>query len=356
MRICILADGDSTHTQKWVEYFVKVGYKVHLISMRNAKIQYPQNVKTYVVKPISGSKLSYFLLISRIKKIVKKIKPDILHSFYASSYGMLGMMCNFHPYIISAWGSDIYEFPNKNLLNRFLLKRILNSGEVICSTSKDMKREIKKFYNDEVVLTPFGVDTKRFKSSTPILQKEYITIGITKNLEKIYGINYLIEAFAQLCNERKQDLKLLIVGDGTERENLQKLCKDKGILSNVSFTGRVENKDIPKYINEMDLLCFPSLSESFGVAAVEAQACGRPVVASKVGGLKEIIINDYNGYLIEPENVEDIKEKINLMLSDRKKMIEFSINARESIKKNYDWYENAKVMSDLYEKYTNGIQ
>lgn len=352
MRICILADADSIHTRKWVEYFLKLNYEVHLVSMRNAKFKYSDEVKIYLIQPIVNSKLSYFLLISKVKNIVNKIKPDILHSFYASSYGMLGMMCDFHPYVISAWGSDIYEFPNKSFLNKLLLKKILNSGEAICSTSNDMAVEIKNYYNGKVVLTPFGVDTERFKMDTPILQKEYITIGITKNLEKIYGINYLIEAFAQICS-KEEDLRLLIVGDGKEKQNLQQLCKEKGIVNKVSFVGRVANNDIPKYINQMDIVCFPSLSESFGVAAVEAQACGRPVIATRVGGLKEIVIDNYNGYLIEPGNIEDIKEKIMFMIKDKKKMKEFSKNAREYVQKNYNWYDNAKIMSDLYENILN---
>ncbi|MCY6353884.1 glycosyltransferase [Clostridium sp. ZS2-4] len=351
-KVCVLADAESIHTKKWVEYFVQLGHDVHLISMRDTQYMYPSSVHLYIIKPPLRSKLSYFLLIPKVRNIIKKIQPDILHSYYASSYGMLGMLCNFHPYIVSAWGSDIYEFPKSSFLNRSLLSKILNSAEVVCSTSKDMASEIKKYYDGEIVLTPFGVDTNKFKCITPIFSKEYVTIGINKGLEKIYGINYLIEAFAQLYNDWKQDkLRLMIVGDGSERKNLEFLCKDKGIESKVTFVGRVENDEIPRYLNNMDIVCFPSLSESFGVAAVEAGACCRPVIASKVGGLKEVIVDEHSGYLVDKENSEVIKEKIEFILANKNKAVEIGENARNYINKNYSWQSNTEIMRKLYSRY-----
>ncbi|PRR75453.1 glycosyltransferase [Clostridium thermopalmarium] len=351
-RICILGDADSIHTKKWIDYFSELNYEIHLISLRDTKYKYANNVSLYVLNPPFSSKLSYFLLIPKVKKLVKKINPDILHSFYASSYGMLGMACRHKSYIVSAWGSDIYEFPKSNIFNKVLLEKILKSARVVCSTSKDMAREIEKYYEGEIILTPFGVDIEKFKCTTPILANNYITIGITKGLEKIYGINYLIEAFSELSKEWiKDNIRLLIVGDGSEKENLKLLCKDKGIESKVTFTGRVRNEEIPHYLNQMDIVCFPSLSESFGVAAVEAGSCKRPVLASNVGGLKEVIIEGYNGYLVEKENSKMIKEKLKFMLSNKNNLLVLGENARKHVEENYNWKNNAKIMIEVYSRY-----
>lgn len=351
IRLCILGDGESIHTRKWVNFFSKLDYKICLISMRDTDYQYGENVEFNYVKPPFNNKLSYFLLINKVKDIIMKFKPDLLHSHYATSYGLLGKMSSFKPFVISAWGSDIYEFPNQSSLNKWLLINILKSADAICSTSKDMAEEIKKYYNKDILITPFGVDLEVFKCSVPLLNKDYITIGITKNLEKVYGINYLIEAFYELCKERKSDdLRLLIVGDGSERENLEKLCIERELLDKVTFTGNVDNNEIPKFINSMDIVCIPSLSESFGVAGVEAGACGRPVIASKVGGLKEVIVHGYNGYLVEPGSVEDIKEKLILILENKDKLLEMGKNSRDYMKEKYDWNENASIVKSLYEK------
>ncbi|WP_298838933.1 glycosyltransferase [Clostridium sp.] len=352
VKICFLADAQSIHTRKWVQYFSSIYNEIHIISMRKADYVYESNVYVHVLRNISKNKLSYFLLIKDIKKLVNEISPDILHSHYATSYGLYGRMCNFHPFIISVWGSDIYEFPKGNIVKKLLLKYILKGADKVCSTSYNMAEETKKYYKKDIIITPFGVDIGKFKCYTPILSSNDITIGVIKGLEKVYGIDYLIEGFSKVIREYKgsKELKLLIVGDGTQKIKLDSLVNELGINSNVTFIGRIDNDKVPKYINMMDIVCLPSLSESFGVSAVEACACGRPIIATNVGGLKEIIFDDYNGFIIKEKSSEDIKIKIIKMIQDEKKMMEFSKNARKLVVEKYSWANNAKLMDNLYKK------
>ena len=349
-KICFLADAHSIHTRKWIQYFSRLRNEVHIISMRETDFVYDSNVHVHVLKSKSTNKLSYFLLIKAVKKLVKDINPDILHSHYATSYGLYGRMCNFHPFVISVWGSDVYEFPKGSKAKELLLKYILKGADKICSTSHNMAEETKKYCNKEIIITPFGVDIDKFKCNTPILNSEYVTIGAIKGLEKVYGLNYLIEGFSELLKEYRgsKKLKLLIVGDGTERMNLEALVKELGINSEVTFTGKIDNEKVPYYINKMDIVCLPSLSESFGVSAVEACACGRPIIATEVGGLKEIVFNNYNGFVIEEKSSEDIKLKLMETIKDERKMKEFSKNARRLVVEKYNWCENARIMNDIY--------
>jgi glycosyltransferase involved in cell wall biosynthesis len=350
-KICLLADADSIHTRKWVDYFSDSNNEIYLISMRDTSYKYRENVKVTVIKPPFASKLSYFFIIAHIKKLINNIKPDILHSHYATSYGLYGRMSGYHPFIISVWGSDIYEFPKSNNINASLLRFILKGTDEVCSTSVDMAKETEKYYDrNEITVTPFGVDVDRFNVKNPVLSKEYITIGVAKNLHKIYGIEYLIRAFADLEKETKKDIRLMIVGDGPEKRNLEMLCEELSIKAKVTFTGNIDNIKIPYYINMMDIVCLPSLSESFGVSAVEACACGRPVVSTDVGGLKEIVFDDYNGYAVKPKNSDLLKEKLKLLVEDEDKIKEFSRNARTLAEEKYNWSENAEIMKNLYEK------
>lgn len=350
-KICFLADADSIHTRKWVDYFSSLNNEIYLISMRGTSYNYKDNVKLIVVKPPFKSKLSYFFIIKYIKRLITEIKPDILHSHYATSYGLYGKISKYHPFIISVWGSDVYQFPKSNNLNAKLLSFILKGADAVCSTSVDMACETKKYYDkDDITITPFGVDIERFNIKTPVLNNEYITIGVIKNLRKIYGIEYLVKGFSDLIRETKKDVRLMIVGDGPERENLEKLCDELKIKTKVIFTGNIDNSKIPDYINMMDIVCLPSLSESFGVAAVEACACGRPVVSTNVGGLKEIVVDDYNGYTVDPKNSDLIKEKLQIIIEDEDRIKKFSINARSLAEEKYNWIENAGTMKDLYEK------
>ena len=349
-KICFLADAHSIHTRKWVQYFSRLNNEIHIISMRETDYVYESDVHVHVLRSIGANKLSYFLLIKDVKKLVKEIKPDILHSHYATSYGLYGRMCNFHPFVISVWGSDVYEFPKGNKSKGLLLKYILNGADKVCSTSNDMAEETKKYYSKDIAITPFGVDIDKFKCNTPILDNNYITIGVMKGLEKVYGLNYLIEGFSKLLKEYRgnKKLRLLIVGDGTERMNLEDLAKELDISSKVIFTGNVDNQKVPDYINKMDIVCLPSLSESFGVSAVEACACGRPIIATEVGGLKEIISDNYNGFVIKEKNSDDIKLKLMKIIENEALMREFSQNARRLVEEKYNWLDNAKIMNDIY--------
>lgn len=350
-KICYLGDAESIHTRKWIEYFSKKDYEIYVISMRNTSYQYNKNVHIYTILPPYKSKLSYFMVVPKVIKLVKTIKPDILHSHYATSYGLYGRLCNYHPFIISVWGSDIYEFPNGSFLKKNLLKFILKGADIVCSTSLDMAEETQKYYKMPIEITPFGVDVHKFNMLKPVLSNDFITIGIVKSLEKVYGIEYLIKAFSRLLKEMKNvKLKLLIVGEGTEKNNLIKLSIELGVIDYVTFAGAVDNKLVPEYINMMDIVCMPSLMESFGVSAVEACACGRPVIATNVGGLKEIIIDDLNGYLVTSRDYDDLADKIKKIISNKNTFLQLSLNARNQAVLKYDWNENAKIMEKIYDK------
>lgn len=353
-KICYLADADSSHTRKWVDYFSDLGDEIHLISMRDTKYKYKDNVKLYVIKPPFKSKLSYFFIINSIKKLINKINPDLIHSHYATSYGLYGRLSKKHPLIISVWGSDVYDFPKSSKLKEKLFIYILKGADVICSTSEDMALEIKKYYDKKnIEITPFGVDIERFNIINKPLSNNYITIGVVKNLRKVYGIEYLIKAFVDLSKEIEKDIRLMIVGDGEERENLENLSKKLNIENKVNFVGNIDNKEVSKYINKMDIICMPSIRESFGVAAVEAEACGRPVVCSDVGGLKEVVLHNKTGYLFKSEDIEDLKEKLKKLILDEKKIMEFSTKGREFVVEKYDWNKNAALMKKIYNSVLN---
>lgn len=350
--ICMLADAESVHTRKWAQYFAEKDYEVHLISRRDTRFQYHPHVTLHVLAPVGG-KIGIPVLASRVRKLVKHINPTILHSHYATSYGLLGRLCHFHPFFISAWGSDIFEFP-RTPIHKALLRYILKGADVLCSTSHAMAQEMLKYNDRPAVITPFGVDTEQFSPKVPILSGPEITIGVTKTLEPIYGIEYLIRAFAMLTKEVPQALKLKVIGDGYLRSSLEQLCQELGVAAQVEFLGRIEHVQLQDYLNQMDIICLPSLQESFGVAAIEACACGRPVVASNVGGLPEIVLDGHNGYLVPPKDPAALKERLKDLIVSPSTMQRMGKAGRELVIEKYQWNKNALLMEQLYEKLAEG--
>ncbi len=363
MKIVYLADATSTHTQKWAKYFAKNGHDVHIISFLDSKIEgvAVHHVKLFAPGVINHSfstsatvkKMLYLLHVGEIKKLIKKIQPDILHSHYATSYGILGALTNFHPFVISVWGSDILDFPKQSRFRATLIKWILDKADHVTATSRMLTTEVKLYLkkNKKTSTIPFGVDVDRFSPKLSGSEQDTVTIGIVKSLEEKYGIEFLIRAF-ELCLKKKPNLQLRVIGSGVLLEKLTNLIKTFKIEEKVVFKGFVENVKIPEILNEMDVFVMPSImdSETFGVAVVEASACGLPVIASNIGGLPEVVRDNETGFLVEPENIEAIAEKILLLAKDQNLRHQMGTKGRQFVLEHYNWSENADQMLKVYQK------
>jgi glycosyltransferase involved in cell wall biosynthesis len=299
------------------------------------------------------SRLKYFKALPKIKSIINDFKPDILHAHYASSYGLIGALSGFHPFILSIWGSDVFEFPKKSFINKYIFKAILNKANTILSTSNIMAKEVNLYTKKKVLITPFGIDLDKFKpfKVDSLFSKNDIVIGTIKSLEDIYGIEYLLNAFKLLNDNLKAlSLKLLIVGNGSLQYNLKKLAQELDIESQTIFLGAVSNQEVPKYLNMLDVYVALSKQESFGVAIIEASACNIPVVVSDVGGLPEVVENNHTGFIVPKENSVLAAEAIEKLVLDINLRDEIGFNGRERVSKQYDWNICVDTMINIYKK------
>ena len=354
MKICYLADINSAHTHKFLNYFVKKGYDIHVISLGKGEYNgvkvHSLDIEDNVMKGKSEKgKVGYLKKIKKVKELINEIKPDILHAHYASSYGLLGALANYHPYIISVWGSDVYDFPIKSPIHKMIIKYNLKKADYILSTSNVMKKETEKYTNKEIKVTPFGVDINKFYPNR--IESDEIIIGTIKTLEEKYGVQYLVKAFKQVKEENKDlDIKLRIGGKGSQEDYLKNLCRELHIENDVTFLGFVKQDDVIKEFQRFDISVFPSTldSESFGVAAVESEACGTPVIVSNVGGLMESTKPNETSLVIEKKSVEDLAEKLNILVRDKDLRIKMGKAARKFVEDNYSLEKNFEYINKIY--------
>ncbi|MGB2697682.1 MAG: glycosyltransferase [Candidatus Zixiibacteriota bacterium] len=345
MRLCLLAPANSPHTHKWIKYFRDKGHQIHILSFQFEDI--PGVHLHYLPAPL---KVFYLYHIPKIRSLLKKIGPDILHAHYASSYGFVGATVGFHPLVISVWGSDVVEFPKRSPIHREVFKYNLDQADRITVTSKMLMDLTKEFVSPlkRVIRIPFGVDVDNFKPRLTSDKKSEITVGVVKRLDYKYGIEYLVKGFA-LVEKKFKNVRLLIAGDGPLRNKLKKLSFQLGCEKKIKFLGNIHHAQVPNLLKEMDIFVMPSVRESFGVAALEASASQLPVIASNVGGIPEIIINGKTGLLVPPRNPSAIAESIIHLIENPDLSLELGKSGREFVMKNYDWKENAKRMENLYE-------
>lgn len=354
MKICYLADINSAHTHKFLNYFVKKGYDIHVISLGKGEYDgvkvHSLDIEDDVMKGKSEKgKVGYLKKIKRVKELINEIKPDILHAHYASSYGLLGALANYHPYIISVWGSDVYDFPIKSPIHKMIIKYNLKKADYILSTSNIMKKETEKYTNKDIKVTPFGVDINKFYPNK--IESDEIIIGTIKTLEEKYGVQYLVKAFKKVKEENKDlDIKLRIGGKGSQEDYLKNLCRELQIENDVTFLGFVKPDDVIKEFQRFDISVFPSTldSESFGVAAVESEACGTPVIVSNVGGLMESTKPNETSLVATKESVEDLAEKLNILVRDKELRIKMGKAARMFVEENYSLEKNFDDINKIY--------
>lgn len=320
---------------------------MHVASLVDAPVE---GATVHPLRRPTKTKLDYFANVGFVWKLVKELKPDILHAHYATSYGLLGALSNYHPYVVSTWGRDVLGFPETSPLHRRLLEWNLAKADTVCATSRQLGKATDACLKNgkQSVITPFGVDLSFFKPGEKPAGGN-LTVGIVKTLEPKYGIEYLIRAFAKI-NGAQPNLNLLIVGEGYLRKELEKLCSNLGIEQQTRFIGRVPHAEVPEWLNEIDIFVNPSVheSETFGVAVLEASACEKPVIASHVGGLPEVVQDGATGFLVPPGDADALAEKLEMLMKDAELRHRMGKAGREFVRKNYDWNESAKIMEELY--------
>ena len=357
-RILLLADINSSHLKKSALALKVEGFEVAIFSLSKAlEDWYTENNITHFTGLSKNKKdflagdlfkLSYLKAIRKLKNSIQTWRPEIVHAHYASSYGLLGALSGFQNYFISVWGSDVFEFPKKSILHKYLIKFNLAHARLILSASEIMASAARKYSKVPVKVIPFGIDTHVFSPSVHgnDTSKE-LTIGTIKSLEPVYGIDVLIKSFAivnRKVNSKK--LKLLIIGAGSQMDQLKKLASSLS-LSNVEFRGAVEFNKVPECHREIDIFVNLSYMESFGVSVLEAMSSGKPVLVSRAGGLIEITDDDCALY-VETGDVEHAATALERLVLNAELRQTMGMHGRNRVEEFYQWSNCVKMMKSIY--------
>jgi len=364
MKILFLSDIDSAHTIKWAEALTKRDFEIGIFSLRKSSSEWFENKKNISVFHQKGfgkskfggsvfSKIAYLKLLPELKKAIDSFRPDVLHAHYATSYGLLGRLSEFHPFLISVWGSDVMEFPQKSFLHRYLVKTNLKKADLVLAPSNVLVQELKKLSYKEIHVIPFGVDTKKFESVdvTRPFSDDSIIVGAIKSLENVYRIDVLIKAFAEAKRKRPElPLKLLITGTGSKENELKSLAQNLLDKNDFLFSGFIDHKNISISHNMLDVFVNVSERESFGVSVLEAMACAKPVIVSKVSGLMEVT-DESCAVQVKAGDVSATAEAI-LSFAESKQLSEqFGDAGRKRVKENYEWNKSVHQMIKVYKKF-----
>jgi len=363
MKICILADSGSIHTVRWATALKNEGFEVRIITYVDSDVPgiLTHYIKTPKIKGISPtaplwSRLHYLFGFQQAKKIIQEFKPDILHAYWATSYGFLGARLNHPNFYISVWGREITHSA-RHILIRPMVVYALKKTKKIFATSRFLLQETEKYVNDysKLVHIPFGIEKEKFYPITTGKDKNEVVIGSTKAFEPWYGIPELIEAFKLLKDEGKDNIRLILIGKGSQENLIRMKISDYNLDKIVEIIPPQPHENLVKFLNKMDIYVIPSLtqSETFGVAAAEASACALPVVGSCIGGIPEVVEDGITGLLIEPGNLVQLKSALKKLIDEPVLRKSMGLAGLKYIMEHYDWHKNVRSLIESYDDYND---
>ncbi len=346
------------------------GHKVHFISyaLPMRLDQFLDNIVYHEVEMTSYPLFEFPLytpaLASKMVEVAKFEKLDILHVHYAvphaiSAYLAKQILGNDLKIITTLHGTDITLV---GLEPSFLhmMKFIIEQSDGVTAVSKFLKdKTVTNFKVDkeiEVIYNFINTDQyKRIENSalrnSIAPSKEKILIH-TSNFRPVKRVPDVIRIFKEV--REKINSKLILIGDGPDRSACELLCRELNICSDVKFLGK--QSDIVPLLSQSDLFLMPSQSESFGLSALEAMACGLPVISSSVGGLPELQVHGETGYIAEIGDIDRMARYCIDLLTNPAKHQRFSDAARnravnsfneEKIVREYEQYYN-KILLNKY--------
>jgi|SRR3989344_596980 len=342
MKICFLAGANSVHSYKWVNYFADRGHEVHWISFTENNQGQIKDIAFYQIsKPFP---FNFF----ELRKILKTIRPDILHAHYAGVNGFLAALCGVHPFVLTAWGSDVL-IAGTSIFKKFFVKYALKKADLITCDAEHMKTAMVKMGVPEskIKIIYFGVDVKKFSPEQSV-QKQSSKVISLRSLEPVYNIETLIKAVPVVLKEFS-GIKFIIAGKGSEETNLRKLAEDLGVSDSVDFVGLISQDKLPEYLRTSDIYVSTSLSDA-GIASstAEAMACGLSVIITDFGDNGKWVKDGESGFLMPLRDFKFLAEKIIYLLKNPEERLELGSNARKVIKEKNNYYKEMEKMEKLY--------
>jgi len=335
--------GQEKRTVRLVNNLDKNRFDIFYVAQPDSIIVKNQKEINATVIPLEMKQSYDIKAIYNLCKIVNKNKIDIISTHSGKD----------------AWlGAIVGKLTNTKVVRVRHLQTPINSttsynlSTKVVTVSKQVEnyllnRGVKK---EKLQTIYTGIDTNKFiPNSKNILKKELnldkdtILIGIVAVLRGAKRHKDLIEAISQLTS----NVKLVIVGDGPQEKNITKIINEKNMKDRVFMLGHRE--DIKNILPSFDIFVLPSNMEALGTSILEASSCGIPCIGSKVGGIPECIIDNKTGFLFENQNIVELKEKLEILISDKQLRIQFGKNARDLIVKQFSVNSMVEQTENLYE-------
>jgi len=317
MRIAYLSIGGHIHTERWLRYFVRRGHEVHLLTVQPSPIDGVtiHDIRTGIpVKP-----LHYAVALRRVRRILRAIRPDLLHTHFLTGYGYWGAFSGFHPFIMTVWGDDVYLTPHESFLKGMLAKTVLRRADLVTGDSADILRRSVQMGADPSVchVIQWGVDLTRFRPGAPsgvreslgIPDEAPLVISIRSFTQPYYNIDVIVGIIPAVL-ERHPETHFVFAGNEGDDAAFRRMAAGYTGTDHIHFVGKVPHERLHEYLVASDVFISVPSVDATAVSLLEAMACGTPVIVSDLASALEWVEDGTSGLAVPPRDAAALTDSV----------------------------------------------
>jgi glycosyltransferase involved in cell wall biosynthesis len=345
LSIAVLGDFDGVHTRAWVRWFIDRGHDVHAISFYRPRVPV-DGAHTHVLHerdaPRTAGRAHPEMEAARggrmprgplrllhamryraagLSRTLTEIDPDVFHGHFLVEHGFYGAMAGFHPYVVSAWGSDVLVEPERSRVSRMIAKWTLRRTDLVTSNNAHMAEQIVRLGADRakvevVTLGADRYDLGRTRDSVNVQSpaaSHAPTVISTRAHEPLYNVGEIIEAYGRVARA-SPGTRLVVTHHGSLTERLERDAWANG--GSVEFMGFLDRPHLRDALAEAEVFVSVPSSDATSVALLQAMAAGSFPIVSDLPSQRELIDDGVNGFRVPPHNPALLGDRITQALAD----------------------------------------
>jgi glycosyltransferase involved in cell wall biosynthesis len=321
MRLCLIANPNSIHTQRWVRYFAGRGHDIHLIGEKPLVAAPPEGIAFHdLTRQTNARKLRYVVWARAVRRLVRQIQPDVLHAHQVASAGWLGAAAGYHPLLVTSWGSDLLLGARRSMVQRQLARWVLGRADYVTCVSNQLLKAALALGVDagQVELTPWGVDTALFHPGEALNDRPPVVLSI-RGIKPIYNPLVIAKAIP-LVLARQPDARFVIrtysVDAGLLAE-FQRIVAAGNATHAVEYVGDLaDDAAIAGLYRQAAVVVSVPSSDGTPQSVLEAMACGAAPVVSDLPSLRDWVRPDVEGLFVPAGDAGALAEAIVRLLND----------------------------------------
>lgn len=358
MKILYFSRDYTTHDRRFLSALADAGERVYYLTLeRRGHVleDRPLPPEVEIVSWAGGKRPARLAdgprLLFDLKRLVRKIRPDILHAGPVQTAGLLAALSGYQPLVSMSWGYDLLIDAERGPAWRWATRCTLERSAAMVGDCETIRQRAIHYgmAPDRIVTFPWGVDLEHFRpEERPTSVDGHFTLLSNRSWEPVYGVEILVRGFL-LAAQNCPSLHLILLGNGSQAPLLRKMIADARASERVTFGGQVSQRDLPRYYRSADLYVSASHSDGTSISLLEAMACGTPVLVSDIPGNKEWVTPGVEGWLFPDGDAQALADGILQAYEARDRLPEMGRSARRLAERRADWRKNFPELFRAYE-------